>query len=57
VSVSPWTVAGLPPKRTWTFAVSVPKRPPLIVTTSPPAQLPEVGLMLEMKGPFAGTGW
>ena len=36
---------------------SVPKRPPLIVTVSPPAQLPDVGSIDEMNGPFDGTGW
>ena len=38
-------------------SVLVPKRPPLIVTTLPPAQLPDVGSIDEMNGPFVGTGW
>src|SRR5512143_1355760 len=43
-----------PPKKTSRFVPS-PKRPPRIVTVSPPAHDPVVGVSDEMNGPVSGT--
>src|ERR1035438_6561212 len=49
----PLTEPLTPPKKT--SAVPVPKRPPRIVTVSPPAHEPVVGVSDEMNGPVSGT--
>src|SRR5712692_8488509 len=45
-----------PPKVTRVVVALFPNRPPSIVIVSPPAQVPVVGEIVEMKGPVSGTG-